>query len=156
MYSIFDSGDGATMTFEEIDELLAQFQPMLGYGRLLSIVLPSAAKLAARCIMALLQELGIQVVVLRDSDPEATDYFGQTLLGGSIGAVGGAVGGVCALSVLTRLGYFIPYVGWFLVAATALGAAAGAGTGFAVTRMGLRVRFTQDDSLQLDLVPLPA
>ena len=147
------SGENAA-TFSDAATLLAYLEALLGNGQPLSVVLPKLAIDAVGGLMALLKRHRIQVVLTADSAPEAVDYLAQTLLGATAGGVGGTIGGVWALSVLSRAGYLIPGVGLFLSAATILGLLAGAIAGFAVTRMGLRIRFVHADMVQVDLVPL--
>jgi len=147
------SGDKAA-NIDGTGSLLAHLDALLGTGETLLVFLPKLAIDAVRGMMALLERHRIEVVLTADSAPEAVDYLAQTLLGAAAGGVGGIIGGVWTLSVLSRIGYLVPGAGWFLTAATLLGFLAGAIAGFAVTRMGLRVRFVQADMVQVDLVPL--
>ena len=145
--------DGTTEAFASLKPWLARLDELVGKGGPLTLSVPRWALEAIRELLDLLNRHAIKLVLEVDSDPEAMDYLSQTSLGGAIGSAAGAAGGVWALSALSRLGYLIPGVGWYLTAATLLGCVLGASAGFAVTRMGLRVRFVHADTVELELVP---
>lgn len=147
--------DTAT-TFDSVSKLLTHLGPLLGTGEPLTIFLPKFASEAVHGILAMLEQNRIKVILTADSAPAAQVYLAQTLLGGVVGGTSGTLGRVWTLAILSRIGYLIPGVGWFLTVTTFLGIVAGAITGCAVTHMGLRIRFVQTDAVQVDLEPLGA
>lgn len=150
---------GKVASFSDVDKLLEVVGALLSLGHHPMISVPKQAVAAVKGVGELLKRHGIEVVLTVDSDPQAIDYAIHCMLGGTVGAAVGIAAGAGALALAARYGYLVPGVGWVISLAAIAGLAGlaiGATTGLAVTRMGLRAKFSPINNEVLDLELLPS
>lgn len=147
---------GKAKSFSDGDKLLAAVEVLFSLGHHPLISVPKQAASVVAGVGELLRRHGIEVVLTVDSDPQAIDYVIHGVLGGAVGAAAGASLGAGTLALAARYGYLVPGVGWVISLSAVAGLAIGATVGLAVTRMGLRVKFSPIRGGNLDLELLPA
>ena len=151
------SASGKLQRFSDAAQFVSQVESLLQLGARFTVSIAKTALDVAQRINELFKKHRLEIAITADSDPKAVDYVINMLLGGTIGAVGGAALGGGLLAVARSASIFLPGPGWaYLVGSIFVGVAVGAVTGAALARVGLRIRFSPVDSEKAELEVIPA
>ena len=148
--------DGKTASFSDKSKFLAAVEAFIQLHQNPMISVPKHASTVFEGLKELFEKHGIEVVLTVDSEPAAIDYVIHSLIGAVAGAGAGVGLGVGALLVADKVGQHIPYVGYVIAIGALIGVVIGVTAGLAVTRMGLRVKFSPIDPDMLDVELIPA
>lgn len=144
----------STISTSNPEPFLDGFEAALSAGERFTLSIARSASRTLKGMNDILREHGLELQISTDSDPEAADYVSMALIGGAVGAAGGAGTGAALWTVARLAGAATPLAP-FIVAGSLIGLVVGAATGLAVTRWGLTVRFAPSGSrLELDFVPV--
>jgi hypothetical protein len=151
------SKNDRVIEFDDPNAFISTAETLLKLGeRFLVSIAKSAAAVIER-MNEVFARFGLKIAIHADSDPGAMDYVANIAGGGVIGTAVGASGGAAAFLAARAAGFLIPGIGQFLLVGSVIGLILGAATGLAVTRWGLKIRFSPIDGSKLDfeMMPLP-
>ena len=155
LYMEINPTGGKPVRYDDVKRFLGAIEALLPLRvRFLASVARHAVDVI-KGVHELFGKHGIEVSVTADSDPKAADYLVNAVLGGAIGAAGGAAAGASAWLAARYAGRFVPGIGPAIGVASLIGLLLGVAGGLAVTRIGLRVRFSPVDPEVLDLECVP-
>lgn len=156
-----------TIQFETEDEFLKVVSMLLQLGEEVTVLVSKTAVSTVKRVNEVFKELGIEVKVEVDDNPDALDYLCNMVGYGIFGAATMSIGAACAAGVakavstgktLMPLAPLNPAAVKMVAAAAGLGGAVGAYAGFRRTKYVLRVRFypLSAEKLEMNLRPMAA
>ena len=156
MSGFYISKDGRTASFSDMTQFLGVVDALLQLREHPMVSIPRHEAGVFQSVKELFKKHGIQPVLTVDSEPAAIDYVIHSLLGGVAGGAAGAATSVGVALAAAQVGQRIPYVGLVIAIGSLIGVAIGVTAGLALTRMGLRVKFSPVDPEMVDVEFLPA
>jgi len=154
------SNNGQVQSFDDPDKFLEQIDTLLKLGYKFSVSVAKESIDLFEQLNQLFEKHKIELVITTDSDPGAAEYLIMALGGAIAGGVGGAAVSAIAWTVVRQIAirtaaFAVPGIGPVIAVGATLGALIGMIAGLAVTKMGLRVRFSPKtpNVLEIDLIP---
>ena len=146
----------------EVERFMGAIDYALQIGESFIVSIARTASRIIERVNEIFRKHSVEIVVKADSDPDAAEYVINALVGatagGAVGAVGGAVywGASATWANLAATSFVVPGIGPCIAIPAGVMAFIGAVAGLAVTKWGLRVRFSPVDPNRVSMEFTPA